>query len=238
MSPEVLVLCGTAATIAFVHTLLGPDHYLPFVAMAKSRGWSMARTVRVTLLCGCGHIVGSFVLGLLGVYVGVQLGSLEWLEGVRGDIAAWALVSFGLMYMVWGLRQAYRNRPHTHWHEHGGNRHVHTHNHQRDHAHVHEEVAGKKSPTAAWAIFLIFVLGPCEPLIPILMYPAAKESLPGLLAVTLVFALVTVATMLLAVVASSWGLRSIRLPSLQRFSEAIAGATITLCGLGIAVLGL
>jgi len=25
-----------------------------------------------------------------------------------------------------------------------------------------------------WALFLIFVFGPCEPLIPLIMYPAAK----------------------------------------------------------------
>ena len=45
MSPETTVLALTAAAIAFVHTLLGPDHYLPFVAMAKARGWSMPTRV-------------------------------------------------------------------------------------------------------------------------------------------------------------------------------------------------
>ena len=108
MSPEILVLCGTAATIAFVHTLLGPDHYLPFVAMAKSRGWSVPKALQVTLVCGAGHIVGSVVLGLVGVWVGIQLHALEWIEGVRGDLAAWALVSLGLVYLAWGLRRAYR----------------------------------------------------------------------------------------------------------------------------------
>ena len=91
---------------------------------------------------------------------------------------------------------------------------------------------------AGWAIFIVFVLGPCEPLIPILMFPAAKESLVGLVAVTSVFALVTVLTMLAAVAVSVWGLQSVRLPGVERFSEAIAGGTITLCGLSIAVLGL
>ena len=241
MSPEILVLCGTAATIAFVHTLLGPDHYLPFVAMAKSRGWSVPKALQVTLVCGAGHIVGSVVLGLVGVWVGIQLHALEWIEGVRGDLAAWALVSLGLVYLAWGLRRAYRNKPHVHWHTHdSGERHCHPHRHYHQHSHAHsgtDAPQGQRS-VAGWAIFIVFVLGPCEPLIPVLMFPAATESIAGVLAVTGVFAVVTVATMLVVVLVSTWGLQFVRLPSMERFSEAIAGGTITLCGLSIAVLGL
>jgi len=240
MSAEILMLCGTAATIAFVHTLLGPDHYLPFVALAKSRQWSVAKAMRTTLLCGSGHIVGSVVLGFAGIYASVQLNALEWIEGMRGDVAAWALVSFGLIYMVWGLRRGYRKKAHSHWHSHDGKRHRHTHQHHHEHGHVHsaENTDNNKRSIAGWAIFIVFVLGPCEPLIPILMFPAAKESLVGLVAVTSVFALVTVLTMLAAVAFSMWGLQSVRLPKIERFNEAIAGGTITMCGLSIVVLGL
>ena len=240
MSPEILVLCGTAATIAFVHTLLGPDHYLPFVALGKSRGWSPLRTLRMTLLCGSGHIVGSVVLGFIGIYAAVQLNALEWIEAIRGDIAAWALVSFGLVYMVWGLRRGYRRKPHSHWHSHGEVYHNHDHTHEASHVHAHADINsdGKQRSVAGWAIFIVFVLGPCEPLIPLLMFPAAKESLLGVVLVTAVFALVTVLTMLFAVTVSVWGLRAVRLPRMENFSDAIAGGTITMCGLSIAVLGL
>ena len=70
------------------------------------------------------------------------------------------------------------------------------------------------------------------------MFPAAKESVVGMLAVTSVFAVVTVVTMLAVVALSVWGLKSVRLPSVERYSEAIAGGTIMTCGLSIAVLGL
>jgi nickel/cobalt exporter len=240
MSPEIVLLCGTAAAIAVVHTLLGPDHYLPFVAMARSRDWSLAKTLRTTLLCGSGHILGSVVLGFVGIYASMQLHALEWVEGLRGDLAAWALASFGLVYMAWGLRRAWRNKRNSHWHNHVGESHVHLHGHQAAHAHVHAlpDTEVKRRGAVSWAIFIIFVLGPCEPLIPILMFPAAKESLAGLVAVTSVFAIVTVVTMLGVVAVSVWGLQAIRLPRVERFSEAIAGGTITLCGLSIAVLGL
>jgi ABC-type nickel/cobalt efflux system permease component RcnA len=238
MTPEIWVLCGTAATIAFVHTLLGPDHYLPFVAMAKSREWPVTRAMRITLLCGSGHIVGSVVLGFIGIYASIRLGALELIEGFRGDIAAWALVSVGLVWMAWGIRRGYRKHSHAHWHRHGDVEHCHEHSHSHEHAHVHGAGEGGRCSLTGWAIFIVFVLGPCEPLIPILMFPAAKESIVGLLAVTSVFAVVTLLTMLAAVAVSVWGLKSVRLPGVERFSEAIAGGTITLCGLSIAVLGL
>ena len=70
MTPEIIALMAAAASIAFVHTLLGPDHYLPFVALARGRGWSLRRALGVTLFCGSGHIVGSVLLGFLGLYLG------------------------------------------------------------------------------------------------------------------------------------------------------------------------
>lgn len=238
MTAEIWVLCGAAATIAFVHTLMGPDHYLPFVAMARSRDWSVGKVLRTTMLCGAGHVVGSVVLGVVGIYAGIQLGILEAIEGLRGNLAAWALVSVGLVWMAWGLRRAYREHRHAHWHSHGELRHCHDHGHAGEHAHVHGVEQGGKRSLAGWVIFIVFVLGPCEPLIPLLMFPAAKESLTGMLAVTGVFAVVTVVTMLVAVALSVWGLKSLRLPAMERYSEAITGCTIMMCGLSIAVLGL
>ena len=70
------------------------------------------------------------------------------------------------------------------------------------------------------------------------MYPAAKESGLGLLLVTAVFGLVTMLTMLLAVYASAVGLKKVRVPGLEKYGHAMAGATIFACGSSIAFLGL
>jgi hypothetical protein len=40
MTIDLGLLILTAASIGFVHTLLGPDHYLPFVAMSAARRWA------------------------------------------------------------------------------------------------------------------------------------------------------------------------------------------------------
>jgi len=237
MTPEITVLSLSAAAIAFVHTILGPDHYLPFVAMARARGWSMRKTLRVTLICGAGHLAGSVALGVLGIVLGIRLSSLEWLEAVRGNFSAWLLIGFGLAYTAWGLRQAYRNRPHAHWHSHEGLTHTHVHSHHEDHAHVHEREGHTKSLTP-WVIFVILILGPCEPLIPLLMYPASRESLAGVFMVTSVFGVVTVLTMILAVALAVRGLESVKLKRFERYGHAMAGSAILACGLGVAFLGI
>jgi sulfite exporter TauE/SafE len=244
MTHEIMALSSAAAAIAFAHTLLGVDHYLPFVVMAKARGWSVMKTIKVTALCGIGHIVGSIILGTVGILVGIQLSSLVWIEEVRGDLAAWGLVTVGILYVCWGLRRAHKNKSHGHWHSHNGKQHCHSHSHQAEHSHTHSgdlfdecNISDEKSDMAPWAIFVIFILGPCEPLIPLLIYPAAEQSLISVAAVGAVFSLVTLATMLLAVTLSTYGLQLIRLPMLRQFDHAFIGSTLVMCGLSIIVLG-
>ena len=54
-----------------------------------------------------------------------------------------------------------------------GTVHDHTHDHHESHAHMHEAPAGRTNLTP-WALFIIFVLGPCEPLIPLFVLPASR----------------------------------------------------------------
>ena len=70
------------------------------------------------------------------------------------------------------------------------------------------------------------------------MYPAATQSLSGVMLVVAVFGLVTVATMLSAVIIMHAGLRRLRIQGVERFSHAFAGLTLFICGAGIAFLGL
>ncbi len=239
MGSELGVLAATAATIGFVHTLTGPDHYLPFIVIGKARNWSLRRTLSITALCGVGHVLGSVALGLVGIGLGLAVGELNIIEGMRGDIAAWLLISFGLIYAVWGLRKAQRDRPHEHAHQHSdGTAHTHHHSHHHEHSHVHDGGSGPGRSLTPWALFVIFVLGPCEPLIPILMYPAATSSYAGLFLVATIFAVVTIATMLLMVYLAQRGIRLIPLQRIERYTHVIAGTAILGSGLAIRFLGL
>lgn len=237
MTSETILLLTTAASVGVLHTLLGPDHYLPFVAMAKAGTWSKRKALWVTTLCGVGHVAGSVVLGLAGITLGLSLSRLEGFEASRGSLAAWALIVFGLLYMVWGIRKAARGHTHSHVHAHDdGTLHLHTHDHSADHLHPHPKEA-RKSITP-WVLFVIFLLGPCEALIPLLMFPAATQSYGALFLVTGVFGLATVATMLGAVALAMEGLDRLPMAGLERHAHTLAGLTILLCGVAIQFLGI
>ena len=238
ISTEILWLCGTAAMIGLVHTALGPDHYLPFVLMGRVRNWSLRKTIWVTVISGSGHVLSSVVLGLIGVYFGSELMKLEALEGFRGNIAAWLLIGFGFAYFIWGIFLAIKNKKHSHVHFHeSGVVHDHPHSHTGNHAHIHDYKSKAKDLTP-WVLFTIFILGPCEPLIPLLMYPAAESSMLGMYLVTAVFAIVTLATMVSIVVLGIWGISFANMGKLEKYTHAIAGATICFSGLAIMFLGL
>lgn len=236
MSKEIIMLMWTAASIGFIHTLFGPDHYLPFIVMSKARNWSRKKTALITFVCGLGHILSSVVLGFIGISFGIAVMKLEAFEGMRGTMAGWMLLIFGFTYFIWGLHQVIRNKPHKHIHVHEDNQeHTHEHTHSDVHTHVHDH---KKSITP-WVLFTIFVFGPCEPLIPILMYPAmAKGSLISVALVAGVFTVATLGTMMTMVMVSSYGLARVPFGRLSRYSHALAGLAILLCGVAINFLGL
>jgi len=201
------ILCISALLMGVMHTALGPDHYLPFIAISKARNWSTKKTLLVTLICGLAHVFSSILIGVFGIGFGIAVKSLELVESLRGDLAAWLLVGCGLVYMVWGLFHGLMNREHHH-------------------------VDTKGDNLTPWALFVIFVFGPCEPLIPILMFPAATIGLSAALLVALVFALATLLTMVGVVIGVLYGLHFAHSRS-HRFSHALTGAVILLCGVVI-----
>ncbi len=237
MENGLMPLYITAATLGFIHTVFGPDHYIPFIVMARARKWSMAKTAILTFLCGIGHIMSSVLIGFVGIFFGIGVIKLKALESFRGNIAGWLLIIFGVTYFVWGIHSALKNKPHKHIHSHMDDAdHAHAHSHEHEHAHVHDE-DGKANITP-WVLFTIFVFGPCEPLIPILMYPAAKNNLLGVLWVTIIFGTTTIITMFSIVMVSFFGIKLIPFGKVERYTHALAGGTILLCGLAIQFLGL
>jgi sulfite exporter TauE/SafE len=237
MEIDILLLSLTAASVGFIHTVTGPDHYIPFIVMAKAGKWSKQKTFWITLLCGMGHVGSSIILGILGLALGLAVQQLNGVENFRGNLAGWALIAFGLVYFAWGLNRAYRNKPHTHIHAHGEGVHVHEHTHQEEHLHLHT-AEGKKVSMTPWILFTVFIFGPCEPLIPLFMYPAARHSWWGIVSVTGIFSLVTISTMMSIVFLAIQGLNILPFGKLERYTHALAGFTVFLCGIAIQFLGL
>ena len=227
-------LLAAAFGVGVVHTLLGPDHYLPFIMLARARGWSRLRTVLVTSACGLGHVASSVILGGLGIVLGVAIGRLETVEGGRGSIAAWAIVAFGIAYALWGLRHALRKRTGLEAHVHDGDVHIHSHG-LSPHGHDHHRIGAN---TTFWTLFIIFVLGPCEPLIPLFALPASQGRWDVAALTAVVFGVATLLSMVGATLVGYEGLKLVRLGPLERWSHVVAGCVIAAAGLSVIYLGL
>jgi len=246
----VAALAAAAASIGLLHTLAGPDHYVPFIAMARAGRWSGRKTVTVTLLCGLGHVLGSLLLALGAVALGRSLeGAVAGVTGladVRAGLATWLLIGFGGVYAAWGLKQAARGRVHAHVHAHAdGTVHLHPHAHEEP-AHLHAHgvaaapgVAGaepRRRTLTPWLLFAIFLFGPCEPLLPLVLAPELAGQSAAFLPIVLAFTAATLAAMLACV---AIGLRSAalldrpRFAGLARFQHALAGLLVLGCGVAM-----
>lgn len=221
------VLIGTAATLAIVHTVLGIDHSLPFVALGRARGWTLRRTLAITSVCGLGHVASSVVIGIAGIGLGVAADSMLWLESARGELAAALLIGFGLAYAAWAIWRRLRRRAHSHVH-------AHPHTHEGEHLHPHN--AGRR--LTVWTLFIVFLLGPCEPLIPLMVVPAVAGDWLLVAAVVTVFGLLTVAAMIVTVALAYRGLGLARVGGIGRYGDALAGVIVAASGAAVLWLGL
>ncbi|UCE67201.1 MAG: sulfite exporter TauE/SafE family protein [Candidatus Zixiibacteriota bacterium] len=217
---SILILLGSALSIGFIHTVIGPDHYVPFIVISRARSWSATRTIVVTIMCGVGHVLSSILIGTIGIAAGSALGKLVAIESVRGDIASYALIFFGIIYGLWGIWRG--RKGHGHKHLHGGR---------------HLDASNARSITF-WTLFIIFVLGPCEPLIPLLMFPAVSHSWYALTLVASVFGITTILTMTGMVYAGVKGVTAIKTDFIEKYVHAIAGGIIAFSGMAIRIFGI
>lgn len=233
MTMEPHILLGSAAGVAVFHTVVGVDHSLPFIVLAKAERWPLRRLWAVTALCGVAHVLSSVLLALGAIGLGVAVDSVLGVEERRGSAASWLLIGFGTIYGVWATVRRARGRTHRHAHVHlDGLVHTHDHDHRSEHVHAHPHA---KAATTL-ALFLIFVLGPCEFLVAPLM-AAHRFGWPWVVATASTFSLATIGTMLAVVTLGHWGLGLRRLEFLESNMHAIAGFTIALSGFAIQALG-
>ena len=214
-------LAGTAMAVGSLHTV-APDHWVPFAAVSRARGWSAAKTTEVTLLAGTGHVSVSALCGAAGLFVGLEMIRV-W--GARMEsLAGLLLVAFGLAYAAWGLRA----RAHRHFH--GDDSHAHEHAHGGA-DHVHDA-----SQLSALTLFLVFSADPCVAVIP-LLFAAAPLGALRTAAVVLLYEAATLATMVALVLPARAGARVLTGHGDARWADAAAGGIVALTGVVVAVMG-
>ena len=220
MIPETLLIASSAASVGFIHTILGPDHYLPLVAMAKTNGWSGPKTATYTAFCGFSHVLGTILVGSLVFLLGLAFFSIETVQSFRGNFAGWFLLLFGAIYFAWGTRWAIRR------------------SRLNKVAKQMESQTTSFSRCTPFALFIFFILGPCEPLIPLMSLDSSNSEILSSLLVVSAFCGTTILTMLFCVMFFYYGISRFSLfMKFENYMHAVTGLIIFLCGSAIQFLG-
>jgi len=227
----VLLFLSSCAT-AVIHALI-PDHWLPFVLMARAQRWSEKRTAALTGLAGLLHVLMSILVGGLVILMGATSArgiaqrthrSLEFLAGGF-------LVLFGLSYGLWAHVRERRIHART---APGGEDGpgppggtLHDHGHLHGHGHLLERWF--REAVSGETLVVIIGISPCALLVPIL-FAASAEGAGALIAATLGFAASTIVTMVGVTHIAIRGIRRFDLPFLTHFGDLLSGMLIAAIG--------
>jgi nickel/cobalt exporter len=197
-------------SIALLHTL-APDHWVPFVMIGKAQDWSVKKLLGVTFIGGAAHVISSVVLGAIGIVLGLSVSRLKSVESSRAEVAGLLIIGFGIAYTIYGLKHI-------------------------KHGHMHH-LAEKRNITTIWVLVAIFLLGPCEPLIP-LMFLGINFGWYAVFLVSLLFSISTVGMMLVETWLAFSGVRILKAEKWSKYTHSLAGLTIAATGAIVMLLGI
>jgi len=216
----------SSCSTAVIHALI-PDHWLPFVLMARAQGWSERRAAALTGLAGVLHVLVTVVAGGLTILVGsASIHSLAQRSGHSlGFVGGFLLAVFGVAYGI------FRHLREARVHSAAGPERV-DQSADGGHVHVHGHLLERwfHGALTAGALVLVIGISPCALLVPIL-FAASAAGLGAVLAAALGFGLCTIGTMVGVTVVAMRGMRRIELPFFTRYGDLISGALVGAVGL-------
>ena len=235
-SAVLTTIAATGFTVAFFHAAI-PTHWLPFVRVARARGWSRAKTLSVTVSAGLGHVGVTTLLGLAIAWFGFQLDErvgafFPWIIGAF-------LVAVGLYYF-W---RQWRGGGVCHHHPPGGQHHPSAEcGHEDDQSHWEEELKDSKlvsSRASDWTamsgLFVMLTLSPCEGFLPIYL-SGVRFGWRGFVLLSVILAVGALAGMTLFTWLTLLGLEKSRVRRLERHEAGLIGGLFSLLGVLVVLL--
>lgn len=191
--------------LSLVHAAI-PNHWLPVVAIGKAENWTQRETLLVAAISGFAHTLSTVLVGITIGIVGISL-SRNY-AFIAETVAPLVLVLLGVVYLIIDLK-----------------------NHHR---HVHGDAAAKLKKRSRWAIItslaLAMFLSPCIE-IEAYYFQAGAKGWPGILMVSIVYVVITVAGMLLLVYLGNKGVRAIRSHFLDHHEKLLSGIVLIFLGI-------
>ncbi len=227
-------VAATGFTVAFFHAAI-PTHWLPFVLVARARGWSHAKTLLVAAFAGVGHVLLTGLLGLLIAWFGFKL------DERAGHL--FPLLAGGILLLI-GLFYFWRQWRGGVLHHHVlGASHLPTKQcgHEGDHSHWDDELKDSQlvkaktgDTTAISGLFVMLTLSPCEGFLPVYL-SGVQFGWTGFIVLSVILAVGTLAGMLLFTWLTLVGLKSFRVQRFERYEAGMLGTIFTVLGVLVIV---
>ena len=218
-----------AAGVGFGHAVL-PDHWAPLAVLSRTRKDPLRRVVRRSLAAAGTHVALSLLLGAVLIAVGL---------GLRGTVVRYEdyfvgglLLATGAVFLVLELTGRGHGHSHDHDHQHG-----HAHDHGHPHPHPHHDHApsrgGRIQSAAALAVPFGAAASPDLTILPVFLAASALGAATAVGSL-LVFAGVTMATIVGLTVAASLGVAKLTGPWVERRANLLTAGTLLAFGALIA----
>lgn len=226
MSANGPALLAAAAGVGFGHAVL-PDHWVPLALLGRTRRYPLARVARLSGLAGVAHVMVSIVLGGAIIAIGLQFRSV--VQSAQDAIVGGLLVATGLGFAALELA----GRGHGHGHEHG-------HTHEHGHRHTHHDRDRHGPPLTRFhglaAVMVPFgaAASPDLTILPVFL-AAAAVGVGTAVASLVIFAAVTIGTIVVLTVSATRGGYRIRAGWLDRWGNGLTALVLTAIGILVLV---
>jgi nickel/cobalt transporter (NicO) family protein len=209
-----------AAVVGILH-MSAPDHWLTLCVIARNKKWAPKKLYGISFITAIGHVGLSVVMGLVVVVIGRVFSHLisDYLDMGIGIVMVCAGLVVGIIPLV------RKNENH------------HEHNDHHDHEHEHNE--GKKYGKLTSKIGYFAVLGaalsPDPSIIPIYL-SAISAGFYFALELSVVFAVASIATLLLLVRLGTVGLMKTLAKIPEKYNDSMVGFVIMAIGIYVLVV--
>jgi nickel/cobalt transporter (NicO) family protein len=237
MSATGPALLAAAAGVGFGHAVL-PDHWVPLAVIGRTRRYPLSRVARLSGLAGVAHVLVSIVLGAVIIAVGLQFRSS--VAHAQDTIIGCILIATGIGFLLLELtgRGHHHDHDHHHGHEHGpedghghGNGHGHEDHHGREHGRdrTHPHLGGM----AAVMVPFGAAASPDLTILPVFL-AATTAGVVTAVGSVVIFAAVTIGTIMGLTLAAARGGYQIKGDWLERWGNLVTAGV--LAAIGVLVL--
>lgn len=220
-------LLAAAGGVGFGHAVL-PDHWVPLAVVGRTQRYPLVKVARLSGLAGVAHVLVSVVLGGLIILVGLPL--RDAVQHVQDTIIGGLLILTGVAFLA--LEMSGRGHHHASegHHHHGPEAHHHHHPGATEHEHHHPPAQPSRFRALA-AIMVPFgaAASPDLTILPVFLAATAAGAGTAVGAV-LVFAAVTIVTIVALTLAAAVGGYQLRGAWLDRWGNLFTAAVLIVIG--------